>query len=283
MIRHTQTSLLNAVTSLVVGVAAASTCAQINTIPPELKGVDIIEHLNAKLPLDTTFTDEEGKSIKLGDLFKHDRPVILQLGYLRCPMLCGLVLNGAMEGLKEVEWTAGQTFDLVSISINPTEVHQLAKAKRDQYVVEYGRPGAVNGMHFLVGAGDQSKAVADAVGFQYREQGNGDYSHAAALFIITSDGRVSRYLYGATFAPKDLRLSLLEASEGKIGSTLDRFILWCHVYEPGTGYVLWAARLMQLAGVVTLIVIAGGLTVLWRQDKRRRRAAEAAVLAGPSV
>ncbi|MFO0828056.1 MAG: SCO family protein [Phycisphaerales bacterium] len=254
----------------------ASARAQMNVAPPqELKDVDIVEHLNAQLPLDTAFVDEDGKAVKLRDYFGKDRPVILQLGYMRCPMLCSLVLNGAFEGLKDVPWNAGEGFDLVSISINPREPHELAKAKRDQYIVEYGRPGAAKGLHFLVGAADQSKAVADAVGFHFKEQPNGDFSHAAGIFIITPDGRISRYLYGASFESKDLRLALLEASEGKIGSTLDRFILWCHVYEPGTGYVLFATRLMQLGGLVTLVVIAGGLAILWRQEIRRRRAADA--------
>lgn len=250
--------------------AAAQT---INETPPELRNVDIIEHLNGSIPQDATFTDEEGKTVRLGDFLKAGRPLILQLGYLRCPMLCNLVLNGAIDGLKEIDFSAGKEFDIVSISINPTEPHGLAKAKRDQYVIEYDRTGGVNGMHFLVGPAEESKKVADAVGFKYELQANGEYAHAAAIFVITPDGRISRYLYGSSFEPKDLRLALLEASEGKIGSTLDRFILWCHVYSPGTGYVLFASRLMQLGGAVTLVALVGGVFLLWRQDVRRRRLA----------
>lgn len=239
-------------------------------VPPELQGVDIDEKLDARLPLEATFTDEEGRTVRLADYFNRERPVVLQLGYLRCPMLCNLVLNGAIEGLKGLDWSAGREFDLVSISINPREGHELARVKRDGYVLEYNRPGATAGFHFLTGPESSSHAVADAVGFRFREE-NGDYAHAAAIFLITPDGRVSRYLYGAKFSPRDLRFGLLEASEGRIGSTLDRFILWCHVYDPDArGYVLFALRLMQLGGAVTLVVLAVGLSILWRQEAKRR-------------
>ncbi len=251
----------------------------INTpIPSELQGVDIVENPNAKLPLDLPFTDEDGNAVTLGDFFKQEKggvakPVILQLGYLKCPMLCNLVLNGAIDGLKGVDWSAGDTFELVSISINPRETSELAKVKREGYALEYNRPGRTRGFHFLTGPASSSHAVADTVGFQFREQSNGEFSHAAALFLITPDGRVSRYLYGTRFEPKDLRFALLEASEGKIGTTLDRFILWCHMYDPDAkGYVLFAQRLMQLGGVVTLLVIGGGLGWFWFQELRRRRA-----------
>jgi protein SCO1/2 len=240
-------------------------------VPPELQGVDIEERLDAKLPLDLPFIDTEGREIRLGALFGKDRPIVLQIGYLRCPMLCNLVLNGAIEGLRELDWSAGKEFDLVAVTINPNEGHELAKVKRDGYLLEYNRPGAAAGFHFLTGPASSSHALADAVGFRFRQEGD-DYAHAAAIFLITPDGRVSRYLYGTKFSPKDLRLGLLEAGEGKIGSTLDRFILWCHVYDPDArGYVLFAMRLMQIGGAVTLVLLGGGLIVLWRQEVRRRR------------
>ena len=266
--------ILAALVGVVAGaVPAATSLGQgLNDVPAELQGVDIIEHLDASIPLDLTFTDDTGKEVKLGDYFHKDRPVMLQLGYLRCPMLCNLVLNGAIDGLKQVDWNAGEEFELVSVSINPRETHDLAKVKKEGYLIEYGRPKSANGFHFLTGPESSSHTLADAVGFKFREQSNGDYAHAAAIFLITPDVRVSRYLYGTKFSPKDLRFGLLEASEGKIGSTLDRFILWCHVYDPNAkGYVLMAMRIMQLGGVATLLVLGGGLAILWRQEVKRRR------------
>lgn len=250
---------------------ASPAAAQLNLgVPPELQGVDVEEKPNAQVPLDLPFRDEDGKEVRLRDLLRPDRPTVLQLGYNRCPMLCSLVLNGAVAGLKGVDWNAGDQFDLVSISVAAGETPELAKVKKDGYVLEYGRPGASRGLHFLTGPAASSHAVADAVGFRFREQANGEIAHAAVLFVLTPEGRVSRYLYGTKFEPKDLRLALLEASEGKIGSTLDRFILWCHVYDPDArGYVLFAVRLMQLGGIVTLVVLGAGLFWLFRTGPRR--------------
>jgi protein SCO1/2 len=249
---------------------ASPAAAQLNLgVPHELQGVDVEEKPNAQVPLDAPFVAEDGSPIRLRDLMRPDRPVILQLGYNRCPMLCNLVLNGAVNGLKGVDWNAGDQFDLVSISVAPTETPELAKVKKDGYVLEYGRDGATRGFRFLTGPAASSHAVADAVGFRFREQENGEIAHAAVLFVLTPEGRVSRYLYGTKFDPKDLRLALLEASEGKIGTTLDRFILWCHVYDPDArGYVLFAVRLMQLGGLVTLVVLGAGLFWLFRSGSR---------------
>lgn len=249
---------------------ASPAAAQLNTgVPHELQGVDVEEKPNAQVPLDAPFLAEDGSEIRLRDLLRPDRPMILQLGYNRCPMLCNLVLNGAVNGLKGVDWNAGDQFDLVSVSVAPAETPELAKVKKDGYVLEYGRPGATKGFRFLTGPAESSHGLADAVGFRFREQENGEIAHAAVLFVLTPEGRVSRYLYGTKFDPKDLRMALLEASEGKIGTTLDRFILWCHVYDPDArGYVLFAVRLMQLGGLVTLVVLAAGLFWLFRSGPR---------------
>ena len=240
-------------------------------LPQELVGVTITEHLDEMLPLDLEFTDQENRQILLRDLFDDERPVILQMGYYRCPMLCNLVLNEAMSGLKGVEdLTAGDDFQLISVSVNPNESYELARVKREGYLLEYNRPGAGRGFHFLVGSEENSKTLADAVGFQYRLQPDGEYAHAAALFIITPDGRISRYLYGVTYEPRTLRFALMEGAEGRIGSTLQRFILWCHIYDPDSGsYVLLAFRLMQLGGLATLLVLVLGVGWLWLKDRDR--------------
>ena len=241
-------------------------------VPAELEGVDIIERLGTELPLDAPFQDQSGREIRLGDLFTGERPVLLQMGYFKCPQLCNLVLNEMTDTIRKIEWTTGDEFDVLSISINPDETPELAAAKRTSYVLMYERRNSGSGWHFLVGPGESSRAVADAVGFQYRKQPDGEYAHAAGLFVITPEGVVSRYLYGATQDPKNVRLALLEASNGRIGSTIDRFILWCHVYDPDSGsYVLFAVRLMQLGGILTLLVLGTGLGWMWLADRRKAR------------
>ncbi|MFZ9881579.1 MAG: SCO family protein, partial [Phycisphaerales bacterium] len=174
--------------------------------------------------------------------------------------------------LKGVEWMPGEEFEVLSLSIDPTEGAGLARAKKESYLAEFDRPGASRGVHFLTGAETMSRAVADTVGFTYRKQDNGDYAHAAAIYLITPDGRISRYMYGTKFEPADLRMGLLEASEGRIGTTLDRFILWCHIYDPNArGYVLQARRVMSIGGLVTVLALAGGLAMFWRADLRKKK------------
>ena len=256
--------------SLSVGTLAS---AQLNLgVPEELKGIDVIEHLNEPLPLDARFADDAGNAVSLRDYFKGDRPVLLQLGYNKCPMLCNLVLNGAFDGLQGVDWTPGKEFEVVSISVDPTETAALAKAKKESYLAEFNRAGAGLGVHFLTGTELMSKSVADAVGFTYRRQENGDYAHAAVLVLCTPDGRVSRYLYGTKFEPSDLRMGLIEASEGRIGSTLEKFILWCHIYDANArGYVLQARRVMSVGGAVTVLILGMGLGAFWMAEVRKKK------------
>jgi protein SCO1/2 len=239
---------------------------------PELEGVTIREVVDARLPLDTVLTRENGKVVTLRDVLPTDRPAILQIGYMRCPQLCGLVMNALVRGLQGVDWTVGEEFDVICLSIDPTERPALAAAKKAGYVAEYGRGESGAGWHFLTGDAANVHAVADSVGFEYRKQENGEYSHAAAVFMITPDGRLSRVLYGVKYEPATIRMGLLEASEGKIGSTLDRIILWCHVYDANTGgYVLFALNMMKLGGAITVLVLGGGLGWLWWRDSTRRR------------
>ena len=274
IIRQTRAALAAAVVASMALVCMMPTAhAQLNLgVPEELKGVDIIENLDAQLPLDARFVDDAGRQVSLRDYFDGKRPVLLQLGYNRCPMLCSLVLNGTFDGLKGVDWTPGNEFELVSVSIDPTETAMLAKAKKESYLADFDRAGAAPGVHFLTGTEVMSKAVADAVGFQYKRQPDGEYAHAAAIFLIKPDGKISRYMYGAKFEPKDLRMGLLEASQGRIGTTLDRFILWCHIYDPDArGYVLQARKVMTIGGAVTLVALGLGLGAFWRTELRKKR------------
>lgn len=242
-------------------------------LPPELGGVDIVERLGERLPLDAEFTDDRGETIRLGSLFDGERPVLLQLGYFRCPLLCNLVLNGMVDAIGKVDWDAGDRYRVVAVSVNPGESHELAAAKKQGYLVEYGRPGVGAGWHFLTGPEESSRAVAEAVGFGYRPQADGEIAHAAAVFVITPDGRVSRYLYGTRYDEKNLRLALLEASQGQMGSSWDRFILWCYRFDPDAGgYVIMAMRVMQIGGAVTVVLLAGGLGFMWWRELRSRNA-----------
>jgi protein SCO1/2 len=240
---------------------------------PELEAVGVDEHLEAKLPLDARFIDEHGEQIRLGDYLDGERPIILTLNYYRCPMLCGLQLNGVVEGLVQMDWTLGDQFDMVTISIDPLETPALAKEKKQNYLKWYDREGAGTGWHFLTGRQDDIQRVAETVGFRYAyDEETKQYAHAAAVFVITPEGRVARYLYGIEYPPRDLKLALLEASEGKIGSAFDQLILYCFHYDPSSrSYTPVAMNIMRLGGGATAGVLALSLGSLWVRDLRRKK------------
>ena len=248
-------------------------------IAAEMEGVDISEHLGDTVPLDLIIVDDDGAETSLGTLLKSGRPVMLHLGYYKCPMLCTMVLNEGMRALDKVDLSLGKDFDLVSVSINPKEQHGLAHAKKQGYAAEYSRKGADKGMHFLTAVptaeGEKGPGkIADAVGFGYKLLPSGEYSHAAVFVMIAPDGRIVRYLYGVKFEPATMRMAIVEAGEGKIGTPLDRFILWCHQYDPASkGYVLLAFRIMQVGGAITVVAIAVGLTWMFMRGARQARLA----------
>ncbi len=240
--------------------------------PPELEGVGITEHLDAQLPLDLAFVDERGRAVTLGDYFDGKRPVLLTLNYYRCPMLCTLQLNGLVDALRRVAWSAGEQFEMVTVSFDPAETPSLARAKKQTYVEEYGRPSAVKGWHFLTGKQASIKALTETVGFGYRwNPDSQQWIHAAAVYMCTPDGRLSRYLYGVMYEPNTLRLAMVEASEGKIGSTLDRIILYCFHYDDEAGkYSLAAVKVMRIGGALTAIILGTALMSFWLRGRRRR-------------
>ena len=272
--------------SLAASAATATLCAQVSVgggyVPsaptadaiPELEGVTIIDKLDSQLPLSATFRDDHGKAVTLRDVLPKDRPAILQIGYMKCPMLCSLVMNALVRGIQDMDWTVGQQYDVIALSVNPKEGPDLAEGKKAGYVAEYGRPQSAAGWHFLTGEESSIRSVTDAVGFEYRMQENGEYSHAAGIFILTPDGRLSRVLYGVKYDSANVRMALLEASQGKVGTTLDRIILWCHIYDAQAGgYVVMAMRVMQLGGVLTLMLLGGGLGWFWWREAQARRLA----------
>ncbi len=249
------------------------------SVAPEFQGIDIIEHLGGQVPLDTPLMDDDGSPTTLGEILKDGKPIMLHMGYYKCPMLCTLVLNEGFRALSKVDLSVGTDFQLVSISVNPSEQSELAHAKKLGYLAEYSRSGAESGVHFLTAVQTAEgmtapAAIADAVGFQYKLLPSGEYSHPAMLAMIASDGRIVRYLYGVKFDPATMRMALVEAGEGTIGTPLDRFILWCHQYDPSSeGYVLFAFRVMQVGGAITVVVLASGLIYLFRRSARIARLA----------
>lgn len=242
--------------------------------PRELAGLEVTDHRGERLPMQAMLTDDSGKRVTLGELFADGRPRLLQLGYMRCPMLCSLALNGLVRGMQGLDWSVGSEFDVMFISINPEENSELAAAKRKGYATEYGRAGGEKGWRFLTGDEVTVRSIAEAVGFPYRKMPDGEYAHPAAVFVMTGDGRLSQYLPGVSPTATDLRLALIGAGEGKLGSTFDRFVFWCHQFDPAKGgYVLWAFRVMQLGGLLTVLVLGTTLLVLYRREARARRLA----------
>jgi protein SCO1/2 len=242
--------------------------------------VGIEEHLDRSIPLDLAFVDETGRDISLRDYFGRGRPVVLTLNYYSCPMLCTLILNGLVDALREIDLTPGKEFELVTLSFNPTETPTLARLKKQNYLSSYGRPEAAPGWHFLVGREDQIRALTDAVGFHYKWNAEQkQYVHQAAIFVLTPDGKLSRYLYGVMFEPRTLKLSILEAGKGKIGSALDAIVLYCFHYDASAGkYSVAAARIMRLGGVLTVIGLGAVLSTLWLRDRKRRDSLASGVL-----
>lgn len=235
--------------------------------PELLKEVGIDQKLNQTIPLDLTFRDEDGKTVALGQFFGQ-KPVILTLVYYNCPMLCTQVLNGVESSLKELSTDIGNQYDVVTISIDPTESHVLAKTKKEMYVGMYGRPGAAEGWHFLTGDEPQIKQLANAVGFRYAyDPDSKQFAHASAIMLLTPEGKISRYFYGIQYPTRDLRLGLVEASEGKIGTPVDQVLLFCYHYDPATGkYGLLISHVIQIGGALTILILGVGMLILFRGE-----------------
>lgn len=242
-----------------------------------LEQVTIEQRLDAQIPLELSFRDESGHPVALRQLFRG-RPVVLTLVYYECPMLCTLVLNGTVSALRALEFSIGNEFDVVTVSIDPEEGPQLAAAKKAQYLKEYGRSGAEAGWHFLTGDETSIRRLADAVGFRYvYDEASDQYAHAAGIILLTPPGKVARYFYGVEYSPRDLRLGLIEAAEERIGSPADQVLLFCYHYDPRQGkYTLAVLSLVRAAGIVTVLAIAGLLVVFLRKEHRHREELTAA-------
>lgn len=256
-----------------LGLIGAAAAQPADRLLSQLAQVGVDEHLDTRLPLDLQFVDETGRTVRLGQYFDGSRPLILTLNYYECPMLCGLQLNGLAQGLKGVDWTIGDRFDVVTVSINPSETPTLARQKRQSYLSFYDRDGAASAWHFLTGQEADIRRLANTVGFHYAyDPQQKQYAHPAVLFVCTPDGRVARYLYGVEFPPKSLRLALLEASEGKMGNPLDRIVLYCYHYDPSSHrYAPVAMNIMRVGGGATVLLLGLSLGIFWFRDSRRKR------------
>ena len=239
--------------------------------PKRLQGVDVLEHLGERVPETLAFHDQDGKPVTLADSLHGGVPVVLTFNYSSCPMLCSLQLNGFVAGLKELDFTAGKEFRIVTVLLDPKETQETAHRFRARYLSQYARPGSESGWTFLTGSDANIQALAKAVGFSYNyNEARGEYVHPAAITLLAPDGKVARYLYGLEYSEKTLRLGLVEASEGRVGSSLDRLILFCFHYDATEGrYAPIAARIMQIGGAVSVILLAGFLTILIRRDRKR--------------
>jgi protein SCO1 len=240
-------------------------------VPPQYRNVGVDEHPNDQVPMDITFYDERGETVPFSSFFKPNRPVILQLGYFDCPKLCDWISRGCVDCLRDMDLKGGTDYAYIFVSINPAESPNLGAVKRESFLAEYGKPGEGDGFHCLVGDQGSITALAQAVGFRYNVLGNtGQYAHPAVLFVLTPEGKISRYLYGVSFPPKTMRLSLVEASKGKIGDSWDKLALMICCYDVATGqYAVTAMAMMNIAGVLTVFVLGGWLWWLFRHDPRR--------------
>ena len=244
---------------------------------PILKDIRIEQHLGGQLPLDATFQDEAGQTVKLGDYFNRQRPVVVALVYYNCPMLCNQILAGLIGSLRDVQLEPGCDFDVVVVSFDPREGPPDAQKKKKLVMGDYRRPETAAGWHFLTGDKDSIDAVADAVGFRYAfDAQTNQFAHASGIMLATPQGKLSHYFYGIEYQPKDLRLGLVEASANKIGSAVDQLLLYCYHYDPETGrYGPTIMNILRLAGIVTVFALVALILCLRRYKPRPQDAAAA--------
>ena len=246
-----------------------------NDKPPALLNkVGIAQNLNRQLPLNLTFTDDQGKQVQLASYF-GGRPAILALVYYQCPMLCSEELNGLTSSLEMVNFVPGRDFDVIVVSIDPSEGTDLAAAKKRSYVKRYGHPESAAGWHFLTGTQPNIDALTQAVGFGYVKIPGPDgrptqFAHASSIQIVTPQGKLAQYYMGVEYSPKDLRLGLVEASNNRIGSPVDNILTYCYHYDPGTNkHSLIVARVVQLGGLITVLTLGSFMLVMFRHDARQ--------------
>jgi len=258
---------------LIIGLFMPTYGQVVDENPEQLKNIDVVEHLGESIPLNLEFVRDNGDTVNLESYFHQGKPVVLVLGYYTCPMLCNLVMNGLASSINELVWKPGNEYQIVSASIDTTETDLVAGAKKANYLKEIKFKNIENGWDFLTTSSNNTALLAEAVGFKYfYDEDQKQYAHPAVLVVLTESGVISRYLYGIEYKERDFRLALLEASEGKIGSTVDRVILYCFHYDPNAGsYVVFAGHVMRAGGVLTVVIFGSALAVLWWHERRKRK------------
>ena len=248
---------------------AAAPGRPVSEKPDALREIGFDQKLGERIPADIVLRDEQGRPVRFGDL-TGARPVVLTLVYYECPMLCTLTLNGLLSALETLSFSPGREFDLVTVSFDHREGPDLAAAKKKVYLEKYGRPGAETGWRFLTGDEEQIGRLTRAVGFRYAwDAETRQFAHPAGVMVLTPDGVIARYLYGIEYGPRDLRFGIIEASERRIATALDRIALTCYRYDPMTGkYGLLTLRLVQAGGIATLVALGTFITVMRRRDKQ---------------
>lgn len=265
-------ALVAAVFCLVgAGVATAQTAEQLPS--RELEKIDVTERLGEQVPTDLVFTNADGEQVQLEDYFEDGKPVVINLMYFGCPMLCQLSTQGLVDVLGRLEWTAGDEFNVLTVSFDPSEDHEFAARYREASIAALGREEARDGWAFLTGEQESITALTESVGFGYEWlEDKGEFAHAAALIVVTPDGTVSRYLHGIQYDPTTLRRSLVEASNGQVGSITDQVLWRCLAYDPDSGeYILAAWTVLRIGGVLTFLALAAALGSLWFLEFRRRK------------
>ena len=259
--------------ALLLTVALGAPAALAADRPAALRDVGFEQRLDAQLPLDIALRDERGEAVRLGDYF-GDKPVVLSLVYFECPMLCTLSLNGLASALDVLSFDVGDEFEVVTVSFDHSETPDLASAKKATYLERYGREGADAGWHFLTGDEASVKRLTEAVGFQFAwDPETEQWAHPAGVLVATPDGRLARYLYGVEYAPKDLRLALVEAAQHRIGSPVDELLLYCYKYDPATGkYGAQIMTAVRAGGVLTVATLVGFIVVMRRRELRAAQA-----------
>ena len=245
--------------------------AQLNQGKPAiLENIGVEEKLGEQIPLDVTFANSEGDSVTIGDLLEEGKPVLLNPLYYECPMLCGLVLEGVFKVVNELQWNPGEDYIIISFSIDPDETSEHASRSKEKYVNKLDRKGAESGWHLLTGNENNILKLTEAIGFKYTyDERTGEYVHAAAISFLSPDGKITRYLYGIEFPEFSLRNALYESADGKIGSAVDRVVLYCFTYDPSSdSYVPVALNIMKLGGLATLIFLGIFLGLFWMREKK---------------
>jgi protein SCO1/2 len=239
-------------------------------LPSALLNVGFEPPLNGQIPLDLGFRDEAGREVRLRDYFGQQKPVLLALVYYGCPMLCNQVEQGVVGSLKMLSFKAGRDYDVVFVSFDPRETPDMAAKKKYSAMSHYNRPETASGWHFLTGSQDSIAALTKAANFRYSfDEKSGIFAHASGILLLTPDGRISRYFYGVEYPSRDVRLGLVDASAGKIGTPIDHLLLYCFEYDPSTArYSATILRIIRLGGIATILAMVAGFLIFRRRDIR---------------